>query len=87
MAEQNDTTDLARREQSAAIGTPLVGQGTSMSIRDAVSVCTEPLRATVTRRRKRVNFRQRYESRGVDRYRDIVQATTQVNAPTLDVMK
>jgi len=87
MATENAATDLAERALSTAIGPPLVGQETSIAIRDAGSVRTEPLRAMVTRRRQRVNFRQRYESRGVNRYRDFVQATTQVNTPTLDVMR
>ena len=87
MVTENATTNLALRDRSTAIGPARPGLETSIGTRNAVSVCTQPLRATVTRRRQRVNFRQRYESRGVDRYRDFVRATTQANGPTLNVMR
>jgi len=45
----------------------------------------ETVRAQVRRRRRRVNFRQRYESRGVDRYRDVQAATAPLRANTLNV--
>ncbi len=87
MHKGNATTELARQDGPKAIAGPLVVQGPPVVAPGASSVHVEEVSATVTRRRQRVDFRKRYESRGVDRYRDFVQATTRVNDPTLDVTK
>jgi len=43
--------------------------------------------AEVTRRRLRVNFLQRYESRGVDRYREASQPPADDDTSTLDLKR
>ena len=87
MHNDNATTDLARQDSPKVITGPLVVQATPVVTPGAGSVRVEEVNATVTRRRQRVKFRKRYESRGVDRYRDFVQATTKVSDSTLDVKK
>ena len=74
---------LVRQAESVSIGSRPAGQHAPI----AGQANLEPLRAEVRRRRQRVNFRQRYESRGVDSYRELLHAAGQTDGATLNVLR
>ena len=85
MAGEDARTDLARRGESVSTSPPVADQRAIIPSRPDAE--PDPSCAGVIRRRHRVNFRQRYESRGVDTYRQQAEATEQDDGETtLDVL-
>ena len=87
MPDNDTTTPLARRGRSASIARPLPGRPAAAPPPDDATGGRQSVLAEVTRRRLRVNFLQRYESRGVDRYREALEAAARDKQPTLDFTK
>lgn len=87
MATRDVRDALTRQARPALIGPDLAGQPAFMLPRPGAGPDTEPLRAKVTRRHGRVNFRQRHESRGVDRYRELIETTEQIQKVSLSVLR
>jgi len=84
MDTDNANRELARRTGSTDITPPLADRGAPAAFRVDLLGSTPAPNVTVRRRRQRVNFRQRYESRGVDSYRDFLRATTPIEPSELD---
>ena len=83
MAADDVTDALVRQGENVSIGSRLAGQHAPI----AGQANLEPLRAEVRRRRHRVNFRQRYESRGVDSYRELLRAAGGADGTTLSILR
>ncbi len=83
MAADDVTDALVRQGENVSIGSRPAGQHAPI----AGQANLEPLRAEVRRRRHRVNFRQRYESRGVDSYRELLHAAGQADGATLSILR
>ena len=85
MAGEDARTDLARQVESVSTAPPVADQPAIIPSRP--DAAPDPSCAGVTRRRHRVNFRQRYESRGVDKYRQQTEPPEEDDETTLDVLK
>ena len=87
MASENARDALVRQAESVPTDSRPAGPAASAGGQLNAPPGSESLHAKVTRRRLRVNFRQRYESRGVDKYREHGETTRQDDETTLDVLK
>ena len=87
MACDDAKNALARRAEPVATDSRPAVTAVSTGGQLDAPTGSEPLRAKVTRRRLRVNFRQRYEFRGVDSYRRQSRTTPPDDETTLDVLK
>ena len=87
MATQDVKSALVRQGQSEPTASPVADHAAIIPSQPGATPDPASPRAGVTRRRHRVNFRQRYESRGVDTYRQQAEATEQDDGETtLDVL-
>ena len=78
---------LIRQAGPALIGPDLADQPAFTFPWPGAGPGGQPLLARVTRRHGRVNFRQRHESRGVDRYRELIETTERIQEVSLSILR